>query len=141
MSGMSAKWLAGFKSFFVGHSGGLAMGKIEFSAKPIFSKTAQGGNRLLVEFRVTNRGEPALDIKRWGVRTTNLQAVWVALFPLENIVLKKDSSHSATEEIADEVAKAIMTGAEAFCDNGESVVAIPLIVPVVPLGQTLRRPF
>ena len=109
---------------------------LEFWAKPVFSSGVNTpGNKLLVQFRILNRGEPEIQVKRWGVRTTNLQVVWQAVFELQNLVLKERDAHEAIEEVPDEVAKALMTGAVAFCEDAfGGTTTRPMIIPIIPIG-------
>jgi hypothetical protein len=113
----------------------------DFSAKPIFCSSAERGNTLVVNFKVINRGREEIEVKRWGVRTTNLQVLWEAAFKLERVSVRGGAICEASEEIPEEVAKALMTGAEAFCENNAGVVTRPLIVPVVPLGRRVPAAF
>jgi hypothetical protein len=114
---------------------------LDFSAKPIFGSSAERGNTLVVNVKVINSGREEIEVKRWGVRTTNLQVPWEAAFNLEDVIVTGSAVYEASEEIPDDVAKALMTGAEAFCENSLGVVTLPLIVPVVPLGRKIPAPF
>jgi hypothetical protein len=64
-----------------------------------------------------------------------------SLLAHRQLTLKQNAAHEAAAEVPDDVAKALMTGAEAFCEETEGmVVSIPVIVPVVPLGRKCSAP-
>jgi hypothetical protein len=110
---------------------------LKFSARPIFcGREDEPGTKLVVEFKLVNQGSQEIQVMRWGIRTTHLQVVWQAAFNFPSTILTVGAAHEARGEIADDVAKALMTGAEAFCEDAiGNLLTVPVIVPVVQLGQ------
>jgi hypothetical protein len=114
---------------------------LRISARP-YHRPQPGSTKiiLVIDFKIKNRGRRPIQINRWGVSTTKARVGFSQVFELNGLLLAENTAYEITEQIDDDIAKALPTGAELFCETatGEMLTA-RLKIAAFPSAKPLRN--